>query len=105
MIVIKPHKHRFYKFKEDSTIDLETTISLSLKDSLVGFRLRLPGIDGDEIAIKEDEVIDPRTPYKLDGKGYYDKNGKRGDLYIYKNLDLMIQHKYQYESIIKEIFT
>ena len=30
---------------------------------------------------------------------------KRGDLYIYKNLDLMIQNKYQYESIIKEIFT
>lgn len=30
---------------------------------------------------------------------------KRGDLYIYKNLDLMIQHKYQYKSIIKEIFT
>lgn len=30
---------------------------------------------------------------------------KRGDLYIYKNLDLMIQNKHQYESIIKEIFT
>lgn len=30
---------------------------------------------------------------------------KRGDLYIYKNLDLMIHNKYQYESIIKEIFT
>lgn len=30
---------------------------------------------------------------------------KRGNLYIYKNLDLMIQNKYQYENIIKEIFT
>ena len=30
---------------------------------------------------------------------------KRGDLYIYKNLDLMIQNKYQYENIIKEIFS
>jgi len=29
---------------------------------------------------------------------------KRGDLYIYKNLDLMIRNKYQYENIIKEIF-
>jgi len=29
----------------------------------------------------------------------------RGDLYIYKNLDLMIHNKHQYENIIKEIFT
>jgi|TARA_Y100000389_G_scaffold182688_1_gene199506 DnaJ-class molecular chaperone len=33
------------------------------------------------------------------------EGSKRGDLYIYKNLDLMIHDKYQYESIIKEIFT
>lgn len=33
------------------------------------------------------------------------EGSKRGDLYIYKNLDLMIQNKHQYENIIKEIFT
>lgn len=104
MIVIKPRKHKFYNFRGDSTVDLETNVSLSLKDSLVGFRLRLPGIDGDEIIVEEDEVIDPRTPYKLTEKGYYNKNGKRGDLYIIFNIKYPTKLTSTQKQAIKNAF-
>jgi len=42
-----------------------------------------------------------RIPYL----GIKEINNKRGDLYIYKNLDLCIQDKNHYRAILKEIFT
>lgn len=86
IIIIQPKEHDFYKlcdshFKTDVS-DLELVMKLSLRDSLIGFKLRIPGIDGNEIVIEEDEIIDPRTPYKLTGKGFIDKQGNRGNLYI-----------------------
>jgi DnaJ-class molecular chaperone len=90
IIIIKPKEHKFYKLRESlhktEPNDLEITMPLSLKDSLVGFRLNIPGIDGKTIIIEEDEVIDPRAPYKLCGNGFVDKQGNRGDLYI--NFDI-----------------
>jgi DnaJ-class molecular chaperone len=95
IIIIKPKKHKFYKLRESSykteQNDLEITMPLSLKDSLVGFRLKIPGIDGKLVIIEEDEVIDPRAPYRLSGKGFVDKNGNRGDLYI--NFDIKYPKK------------
>jgi DnaJ homolog subfamily B member 4 len=82
IIIVKPHKHAHYKFRSNSIVDLETTVSLNLKDSLVGFKLKLDGIDGEKIEVIEHEIIDPRVPYKLVNKGYVDKVGKRGDLYV-----------------------
>ena len=42
---------------------------------------------------------------KIDNYGLKDMNNHRGNLYIYKNLNLNIKNKDKYKSIIKEIFT
>jgi DnaJ-class molecular chaperone len=86
IIIIDPKKHNFYKLRDnplnDNMSDLELKMPMSLKDSLIGFRLKMNGIDNETIVLDEDGVIDPRKPYKLSGKGFVDKWGRRGDLYI-----------------------
>ena len=42
---------------------------------------------------------------KIPNLGLKQNNNQRGDLYIYKNLDLYIENKNQYKDILKEIFT
>lgn len=86
IIIIQPKKHPHYLLQKsvhnDQLIDLELPMSITLKDSLIGFRLRVMGIDGNEIVIEEGTVIDPRRPYIVKGKGFVDKQGNRGDLYV-----------------------
>lgn len=86
MIVIQPKKHKIFRLAQNSlgtdNADLEITVPLSLKDSLVGFSFKLNGIDGEQIDIQQDRVIDPRKPYRISGKGFVNKNGNRGDLYL-----------------------
>ena len=87
LIIIQAKKHETYKLqknpytKQDS--DFSTTIKLTLRESLSGFRVKLPTIYGKTLTIEERKVIDPRHPYRLVGKGYYDSQGRRGDLYIH----------------------
>ena len=42
---------------------------------------------------------------KIPKLGIKNNNNHRGDLYIYKNLNLCIRNKNQYKNILKEIFT
>jgi len=42
---------------------------------------------------------------KIDNFGIKSMNNYRGNLYIYKNLNLNIMDKYKYKNILKEIFT
>ena len=42
---------------------------------------------------------------KIPNLGLKQINNQRGDLYIYKNLDLYIQNRNKYKDILKEIFT
>jgi hypothetical protein len=57
-----------------------------------------------EIQINLKNSLEFNNSVKLPYLGLKD-GCNRGDLYIYKNLDLMIHNKHQYENIIKEIFT
>lgn len=94
IIVIQPKKHTHYKVKHNDYIDsadLELNMSISLKESLVGFRMRIPGIDGNEIVVEEDTIIDPKKPYMISGKGFVNREGKRGNLYI--NFDIKYPKK------------
>jgi DnaJ homolog subfamily B member 4 len=85
IIIIQPKKHPHYKLRENAyheLSDLELDMKITLKDSLTGFRLRVPGVDSQEIVVEEDSVIDPRKPYLISGKGFVNREGKRGNLYI-----------------------
>ena len=86
IIVIQPKKHKIFKLAQNSlaaeNADLEITVPLSLKDSLVGFSFKLNGVDGEQIDIQQDGVIDPRKPYRITGKGFVNKHTIRGDLYL-----------------------
>jgi DnaJ-class molecular chaperone len=42
---------------------------------------------------------------KIDNYGLKNNNNYRGDLYIYKNLNLNIKDKNKYKNVLKEIFT
>lgn len=86
IIKVEPKKHNFFNLHNSNNSDLELTMSMTLKSSLVGFKLKMRGIDGEQIMISDDIVIDPRIPYKLEGKGFINKEGKRGDLYINFNI-------------------
>ena len=87
IIKIEPKEHKYFKLRKNQLTeelsDLEMTMPMSLKTSLVGFRIKMKGVDGEQIVLDDNMVIDPRVPYRLDGKGFVNKSGARGDLYIY----------------------
>ena len=55
------------------------------------------------INLKNDN--DFNTSIKINNFGIKNMNNCRGNLYIYKNLNLNIRDKNKYKNILKEIFT
>ena len=99
------------------TIHIQTVLpkhySLNGKDIYYNHRINLYEyyfIDSFPILLPNDMLINLKNSLEFNNSVKIPNLGlkdgcKRGDLYIYKNLDLMIQNKYQYENIIKEIFS
>lgn len=73
-------KHESYKVKN---LDLYYTLSVSLKESLLGFIKTIPNLDSDVTTITSDSIIQPNTIKCVEKEGIYDQmNDIYGDLYI-----------------------
>lgn len=69
--------------------DLETTIVISLLDSLVGFERSFPHLDGHEVKVVKDDVTYCSEILRIVGEGMPRKGGKKGkgDLFITLNIN------------------
>ena len=65
-----------------------TNVSVSLRDSLLGFESRIKHLDGHHVPIKMGGVLKPGTRIRIDGEGMksFDNNNKIGDLYVTFNV-------------------
>jgi len=65
-----------------------TNVSVSLRDSLLGFESRIKHLDGHYVPIKMGGVLKPGTRIRIDGQGMksFDNNNKIGDLYVTFNV-------------------
>ena len=61
--------------------DLVTTLDLYPWDAALGGKVPVKTLDG-RIMVKVPEGIQPESRIRVAGKGYTDRNGRRGDLYI-----------------------
>jgi DnaJ family protein B protein 4 len=98
IIVIKEKPHAVFKREGD---DLYFIISMSLKESLIGFTRDIKGIDKEIIYFKTDEISYNGKKYFVENGGMPNKKGRRGCLIIYCDVVYPSQlNEKQRESIL-----
>ena len=76
----KPHA----KFTRDNKNNLIHTAKISLRDALTGGSVKVPTLNGEDLSLKLDEVVQPDSVRRIHGEGLpLPKNpGKRADLHV-----------------------
>lgn len=77
--VIKVTPHPVFTRERD---DLVCEESISLKEALCGYVFNKKGIDGRNIRMEFNDVIQPNSERRISGAGMHRKNGGNGDLII-----------------------
>jgi len=82
VVVVKEASHRWFKREKD---DLVFSIpSITIRSALVGFKVKIPGIDGEEIEVSfEDSCTEAGAVRVVPNKGMPNqRTGARGDLIV-----------------------
>jgi len=81
VVVIKEAKHRWFKREKDNLI-FEVP-SISLRSALVGFKAKIPGIDGVELEVAFDDCTEAGSSRVVRNKGMINsRTGARGDVIV-----------------------
>lgn len=75
--IVKVQKHDHFTRERD---DLISEVTLSLRQALTGFQINQTGIDGQNVHIEVNDVVQPGTEKRVHGKGMPRKNGGYGDM-------------------------
>lgn len=81
--IIREKRHEFFTREGDNLI---CPIKISLKQALCGFQIKSVGIDGKQITLKVDEIVNPSSEKRVIGGGMTKKKGGRGDVIFKFNI-------------------
>eukprot|EP01147_Barroeca_monosierra_P003090 gene3091-8194_t len=78
---IRTQKHKTFQRAGN---DLLTNVTISLRDSLIGFNFELKHLDGHIVKLDRQEITPPGTIIRIPGEGMksFDNNLQLGDLYV-----------------------
>ena len=79
ILIINQKEHTF--FKRDGS-HLHFTKDILLTEALCGTSFVIEHLNGKELLIKTNKIIDPYSKRIVRGEGFYEKNGTKGDLII-----------------------
>jgi len=101
IFTIKQIPHPSFRRKGD---DLETTMVISLLESLVGFQKVIAHVDGHEVQINKEDVTYCSEVVRIVGEGMPRKGGKkgRGDLFVTLNINFPRNFTPKQKSEIKK---
>ena len=114
---VPPHPHskdvritsRYSRFKKDLFYKKKITLQEAIRCTPV----KIPLLDGRQILLAIDQVINPKTIKKIEGEGmvtydrsdYNNENASRGDLYVSFEIEfpskISSQHKDRIEALLK----
>ena len=81
VVVIKEAKHRWFEREKDNLIF--QVPSISLRSALVGFKAKIPGIDGVELEVAFDDCTEAGSSRVVRNKGMINsRTGARGDVIV-----------------------
>ena len=81
VVVIKEARHRWFKRERDNLV-FEVP-SISLRSALVGFKAKIPGIDGNDLEVAFDDCTEAGSSRVIRSKGMINsRTGTRGDLVV-----------------------
>lgn len=81
--VIRESKHNIFTRKGD---DLICNVDISLKQALTGCTINRRGIDGNDVRLEINDVINPNDERRVKNAGMKTKNGGRGDVIFKFNI-------------------
>lgn len=102
-VSVRPHDHAYFRVISDSG-DLETTVDVSFKDILLGFKIPIKGVDGVFINYQEEGVVNPKLVGMIPNGGYYNKEGKKGNLYVKINVKYPSKITKQQKKVLEQYF-
>lgn len=78
---IKTLKHPRFRRNGDNLI---TNVTITLRDALVGFTVKIKHLDEHEVPITMSQIVAPATTIKIEGEGMknFHNNNQMGDLYV-----------------------
>jgi len=82
-IVVKPHK----KYEIRKKHDLTYRHTISLTEALTGISTQIPTFDGRKLPFKTKKIISTTSWKKFGGAGFPKKNGGRGDLIVFFDVE------------------
>lgn len=86
ILKITEKKHALFDRRGD---DLQLTKKISLKEALTGVQFQVDHLDGNQLVIREDKVINPKYQTKVQGKGMpkHEVPSEYGNLVISYEID------------------
>ncbi|KAG8342642.1 putative chaperone protein DNAj [Trypanosoma vivax] len=83
LLHVRTQPHDRFSRRENG-VDLDTTLTVTLKEALLGFERSFPHLDGKEFTVRAEGVTPYGTVLKLSGKGMprHHVPSERGDLYV-----------------------
>ncbi len=80
IFIIRQTPHQTFKREKD---DLHTTLQISLKEALLGFKKDLKHLDDRDIPITREKVSQPGDIIRVKGEGMpHHQSSDRGDLFV-----------------------
>lgn len=103
-VITSPHP--IYQRDPEIQSNLHTTVNITLKEAFTGFKRSLPFLDGNNIIISHDGMIDKSQEIKIRGKGLpvYLMTEEFGDLIVHMNIllpkNLTNEQKKQFVNLL-----
>lgn len=94
VLILKQKKHRYFKRQGDN---LHYTMTISLKEALLGFSQEITHMDNRKVTVKRDEITPPDYVMRIKGEGM-----PKHEVSSYKG-DLIVTFKIKFPTKLSEI--
>lgn len=104
-VIVRLRQQADSRFRREGN-DLHTTITVGLKDALLGFRTQITHLDNDQVLLNRQGVTQPMQIVKIENEGmpFKDDPDRRGDMFVTVNVQFPQSLTGDQVNIVGELF-
>ena len=104
-VIVRLRQQADSRFRREGN-DLHTTITVGLKDALLGFRTQITHLDNDQVLLNRQGVTQPMQIVKIENEGmpFKEDPDRRGDMFVTVNVQFPQSLTGDQVNIVGELF-